>query len=83
MTPQARLKAKLEQLAIPFVEIACYGSQITVECASHDTARKWVSTLQQFATYRGTVETVKDLKENRGTCLLPTKRKIWRVYAAV
>lgn len=83
MTTQQKIKATLEQSGLPYHEIACYGSQITVECYSDEAAKKWAALLAKFAKIRGTIKTTIDAVANKGTCLNPTQRIIWRVYAAI
>ena len=81
MTPQEKMKGLLEKLGLPFIKVETYGNQITVDCKGKTTAEKWASVLAKFATIRGLIETDKKNKVNRGTCLLPTRHRIYRVYA--
>lgn len=82
-TPQEKMKARLEALGIPYKEIRVYGGQIVVTCVSVNTATKWASLLGNFAKVRGTVQSIDYTKENKGTCLVPTTTKVWRVFATV
>ena len=83
MTTQQQIQAKLEQIGLPYSEIKCYGSQITIECGSDEAGRKWAGVLSRFATVKGMIESIAYNKVNRGTYLRPTTHKIWRVYATL
>ena len=83
MTPQEKMKALLEKIGLPFIKVETYGNQITVDCKGKDTADKWASVLAKFAKIRGLIETNPENKANRGTCLLPTRHKAYRVYACL
>lgn len=83
MTPQEKLKARLETLGLPYREINVYGSQITIEAVSRDTADKWASLVQRFAKLRGVIEDYVEAKENKNTVMNPTRVHVWRVYARV
>jgi len=83
MTPQKKMEAALRKIGLPYSEIKCYGSQITVECGGHKTASRWSVLLSEFATVRGVVETVKENATNAGTVLNPSKHRVFRVYAQV
>ncbi len=83
MTPQEKMKAKLEGLGLPFREVKCYGSQITVEAWCLESAKRWAAVLGKFSTVRGVVESTPYTKATED---LPNRRevvKVWRVYAAV
>ncbi len=78
-----KMKATLSRVGLPFLHIDCYGRQITIETKSKDTAQKWAAVLARFSKVRGMLETFAYNKVNRGTVLLPTRHKIWRVYAVM
>lgn len=50
MTPQEKMKAKLELLGLPFKKIDVYGSQIMVTAYGESVANKWHSILCKFTT---------------------------------
>ncbi len=81
MTSQTRMREILEGLEIPNRVIKVYGSQITVECFSRSACEQFATVLGQFTKIRGILETTTDAKENRGTALVPSKVKVWRLYA--
>lgn len=83
MTPQEKMKAKLEQSGIPFKEVSCYGSQIVITAWSDGAAKKWAMLLAKFSTVRGTVKSTAECKENKNTVLLPSVVDVWRVFARV
>lgn len=83
MTIQAQIKATLEKAGIPAREIEVYGRQIVITSACRDTAEKWGMLLGKFAKVRGIVETTDLAKVNKGTCMLPTRVKVWRTFAAM
>ena len=86
-TPQARLKAGFEKLPIPYIEIQVYGNQITVECKSFATAKKWEHVLDQMRSggvhLRGIIESVRYKKKNENSVMNPSRYRVWRVYAAI
>lgn len=79
----AAMKIKLAEAGIPHKEINCYGSQIVVTAWSRGAADKWASLLGRFAKVRGIVETYDCDKVNTGSCLLPSRHKVVRVFAAI
>jgi len=83
MTIQQDMKQKLESVGLPYKEVQCYGRQIVITSHCRDTAEKWAHLLSKFSTFRGITECLDDTKENKGTCLLPTKVKVWRTFAAI
>lgn len=83
MTPQEKMKQKLESLDIPYKAIKCYGSQITVDCIGKQTADKWAMTLSKFVTVQDVIKTTFENKVNTGTCLNPSWHKGYRMYAKV
>lgn len=82
-TPQQRMKAKLESLPFPKKRIEVYGRQIVITCHSVTACKKWAGVVLHFAKVRGVVESVEDAKENKGTCLLPTKVKVASLFAVI
>lgn len=80
---QNQMKAKLAQAGIPFRAIECYGSQIVITSACHDTANKWALLLGKFAKVRGVIRSVDYATENKGSCLNPSVVDVWRTFAAI
>ena len=83
MTHAEKMQAKLAELPLPSKEIRCYGRQIVITSHCRDTAEKWAHVLSRFSTVRGIVKALDDAKENKGTCLRPTKVTVWRTFAAI
>jgi hypothetical protein len=82
MTPQQRMKARLESLGLPYREVKVYGSQISVECACQATASKWASLIAEFARLKGVIESLAYTKSTEG-CFSRDSFKVWRVHAVV
>lgn len=78
-----KIKAMLARIGIGTHEVKAYGSQLTIECLSRNTADSAARIIGQAFKIRGIVEALVDAKENKGTCLQPTKRRVWRLYACV
>jgi hypothetical protein len=73
------MKQKLSEAGIGFEELKVFGSikcNVHVKCVSKTTAEKWAILLSQVfnGANVSVVKTMWDAKENKGTCLLPTKR---------
>jgi hypothetical protein len=65
MTPQEKMKAKLESLPIPAKEVRVYGSQIVVTTYTRDAAEKFAAVIAKFATVRSIIDSVDDLKDQK------------------
>lgn len=76
-----RMEALLRNAGFGPYDVACYGSQVTVEFLSRESAERCASLLSNAFKIRSVLKSQVDAKENKGTCLLPTKRTVWRVYA--
>lgn len=83
MTSQDHMQAKLAQSGIPYKEIRCYGSQITVTTLSRQAAAQWVDLLGKFSRVKGCIHTYEYNKVNQNTMLNPTMHKVWRVYSTI
>ena len=83
MSKQDKVKALLEKVGLPFIEIEVYGNQITVECKAEKTSRRWAGIIGKFATIRGVIKTTRESKKNTNTVLLPDRYEIYRVYAKI
>lgn len=83
MTPQEKMKTKLEALGIPHKEIKVYGSQIVITARSFDSACQWVQTLSKFACVRRPAQSKDYAKVNRGSATLPSMVDVWRIWATV
>lgn len=84
MTPQQKMQSFLEGIGLPYAEIKCYGSQITVECLSRETAQKWASLLiGAKIKVRGTIRVWVNDKVNTRSVMNPSCHEAWRVYARV
>lgn len=83
MNHQKKIKALLEETGIPAKEIQVYGQQIMVTTWSEDAARKFAALVGNFARVRRVWESLDDNLENRGTSLLPTRHKVWRMAAVM
>lgn len=79
MTPQEKIKAKLEQTGIPAEEIKVYGSQIMITARCFDTANRWASVLCRFSHVRGPIQSFAYNKVNQNTCLRPSTHEVWLV----
>ena len=78
---EKRMLVLLEKLGIPYKTIHLYGSQIVVATRSRSTAERWVTTLSpKVAKFLKMLESFDYAKKNKGTVLLPTRVKVWRVY---
>lgn len=80
---QQQMKAKLEQLGVPFKQVECYGSQIVVTSHCRETADRWAALLSRFSRVKGVIETYDDAVINRNTVLLPSKVKVFRTFAVI
>lgn len=83
MTPQEKIKAKLESLNIPHKKIEVYGSQIVITVVGYDTAIKWKGILSRFTTTQRMVKTLIENKVNTGGVLRPSKHKGYLVGATI
>lgn len=74
----ATMEAKLKEAGLPFETVKVFGVarvNVHVTCVSVNTANKWVSMLTRVLGKAPSVtETVWRAAENKGTCLLPTRR---------
>lgn len=80
----AKLKALLEQVGIPYDDIMVFGptrTYVHVRCVGKSTAQEWADLLKSlFPEVRvSVVQTAWEARENRGSCLRPTMRKGWLV----
>ena len=82
-TPQQRMKAKLEGLGLPYKEIKVYGSQVMITVWSETAAKKWHSVICRFTNSKRPVKSIDYNKENRGTCLLPTRHEVWLIGGTI
>jgi capsid protein len=75
----------LQEAGVHVKESDVYGSQAVITTSSRDHADKAAMLLNKTGIYkvRGIVETTEDAKENKGTNLVPTQVKIWRVHAHI
>lgn len=79
-----KIRATLERVGLPYKEIQVYGSQIVITSHCRETAERWAGLVAKFATVRrAALECADDAKVNKGTCLRPTKVKVWRTYAVM
>jgi hypothetical protein len=84
MALQSKMKAALEKVGLPALEIDCYGSQVTITSKGRDTAEKWAMLLGKFcAKVRAPRESVEYCKKNRGSNLLPSRYTVWRVWGTI
>lgn len=84
MTPQQAMKARLEELKIPYKSLDVYGSQIMVTCWSENAAKRWHSVLHKLSPESLRMGPGTDYaKENKGTNLNPTTIKVYRVWASL
>lgn len=79
MTPQQKMKAKLESLGLPYKQIDVYGSQIMVTALGEETANKWHSILSKFTTSKRPVRSIAYNKVNTNTVLLPDVHTVWLI----
>jgi hypothetical protein len=80
----AKMRAMLESVGLPYKQVQCYGSQIVITSHCRATAERWAMLLAKFATVkRAALKCLDDAKENKGTCLRPTKVEVWRTYAVI
>jgi len=83
MTPQAKLKAKLESLGLPYKEIKVYGSQVMITAWSESAANKWHGVICKFTNSRRPVRSVDYNKVNENTCLIPTVHEVWLIGGTI
>ena len=83
MTAQEQMTDRLAKAGIPFKEIKCYGSQITVKAWSREAADKWAALLANFAKVRGIVESRDYDKANHNTMLRPSTHRVFLIGARV
>jgi hypothetical protein len=83
----AAMQATLAQAGIPHESIKVFGvirQNVHVVCLGRDTAQQWAQLLN--SVFRGAKVSVLshtwDAVENKGTQMLPTKRKGWLVAVA-
>ena len=81
MTTTENLERLLKSIGRKPKTVRVYGSQVVVTCRSHSEADKIATLLSAAFTIRGVIESVDYAKENKGTCLVPTTFKVWRVFA--
>lgn len=82
-TIQQRMKAKLEQVGLPYKEVKVFGGQIIITSHCRDTAERWSSVLAKFARVQNVLEAIDDAKVNKNTTLRPSKVTVWRTYARI
>lgn len=80
---QQQMKETLGRCGVPAKNIDCYGSQIVITALSRDAANKWVSVLSNFSRVRGVTESIDAAVENKGSSLLPTTIRVFRVFAVI
>ena len=92
MTPQERIRELLEKSGIPAKEIHVFGSQILITCYGRPAAERFAILLGKFATVRGIVESVDDVKDkhaayarlnNPGLVKSSFVQRVWRVGAFI
>jgi hypothetical protein len=83
MTPQEKMKAKLEKAGIPAKEIKVYGSQIMITVAGKESSDKWQMLLNNFCRRVLNTKTIDYAKENKSSCLCPTMIDVYRVWGTV
>jgi hypothetical protein len=83
MTTQAQIKEILCGVSLPYREIKCYGSQITVECMSQDTCLKWGEVISKFAKVRGIIKSLAYAQKNTKTLGNPAMFEVYRLYARI
>jgi len=83
MTPQEKMKTKLESLGLPYKEIKVYGSQVMITAWSENAADKWHSILRKFTTSKRPVKSIDYNKVNTGTCLVPTVHEVWLIGGTI
>lgn len=81
-TVQDAMQRTLEACNIPHREIKCYGSQITIECASYHTAERWSHILGKFAKIRGIVKDYVEKSDNKNVNM-PDCVEVYRLYGTV
>lgn len=81
------IKAKLAQAGIGYEKITVFGAircNVHIKCLSRGTADKWALLLAQV--FKGAkvsiIGTMWDAKENKGSNLLPTKRRGFLIAVA-
>ena len=82
-TTQEKLAETLAKSGIPYKQIKCYGSQITVTAWSREAADKWAGLLANFAKVRGIVESRDYDKANQNTMLRPSTHRVFLIGARV
>jgi hypothetical protein len=83
MSIQKEIKSKLESVGLPFLEIECYGSQLTIECKSFSACEKWSLIIGKFAKVKGIIKSISYKKENKNTSLIPSTRNVFRLYSKI
>ena len=81
-----RIKELLEKSGIPAFDLQVYGTirvNIIATCEGFDTCNRWLDLLSQFCSKVRMCESVLYNKDNRGTCLNPTRRHCYRVYGYI
>jgi hypothetical protein len=83
----ARMKTALATVGLPFDDLRVFGQarcNVHVRCLGRTTAEKWAAVLR--ATFAGAQVRVAphvwNAAQNKGTCLLPTKRVGYLVTVA-
>lgn len=83
---QAAMEAKLRQAGIGYERIQVFGAircNVHVICVGRETAQKWAALLAEvFKAKPFLGEHSWDAAENRGTSMLPTKRRGYLVTVA-
>lgn len=80
------MEEKFKSLGLAHESVKVFGMarlNVHVVCVGRETARKWAQALQKAtnATRVSVVSHMWDAVENKGTCLLPTKRKGYLIAA--
>ncbi len=76
-----RLAAILKAGGIATKEVNVFGLHCIVTCWCDESARKVGHLLQAGGwTIKGPIRSIDYAKENKGTCLLPTRVDVWRMF---
>lgn len=82
-TPQAKMKARLEEMGIAYKEIEVYGSQIVVTAWSASAAKQWTELLAKFSKVRGSTRSLDQVKVNTDPRRNRSYVTVYRVFARV
>lgn len=85
-TFKEKMETKLKQVGLPFYDLKVYGVtnvNIMLTIEGFETTNKWLDILSRFCRKIRHGKTIIYNKVNKNTCLLPSRRKAYSIWAIV